>query len=216
MTSPTSVVRTSVALAATALLLVGCSANDEPAPDEAESTSATESENGAGASTEPGLATCEFNNELDDHQGDGSGVSPYGQLESAELREEADAYVVTLTGDFFDPGVLLADGGNGSLQVMLHGEDYTAPAPTLMTEFRAGEMEFSGTFLEQEQQSQQTGAVLEDGTFTATYPKDSPHLEGFEPTMWTASVYFDDGDESVNPVSFRCGDGRSLDWEPLA
>lgn len=209
-------VRTSLALAATALLVAGCAGGDEDSvPTATETSTASTAEIEGGVEVEPGLASCQFNNELSDDEGDGSGVSPFGDLDRAELREEADAYVVTFTGDFFDPDVLLADDAYGNLQITLTGEDFDLPSPALYTDFRNGAIEGTGTVLKGELHEQDTGAVIEDGVYTATFPKDSPHLEGFEPTMWVAGAYLDDG-ETERPVSFRCGDGRSWDWEPLA
>src|SRR5690625_1649633 len=169
-----------------------------------------------GEKIDAGIASCELNNELEDHHADGSGVSPYPALDRAELREEEDAYVVTFTGDFFDPGVLLVPDSKVSLQLILSGENFTDISPTLMTEFRDGELDWTGTFMDQDLHEQDTAFTLADGKFTATYYKDSPHFEDFELTMWTPNVYFDEGDHTTNPVSFRCGDGRSWNWEPLA
>ena len=213
--------KTAAVLAASTLMLAACSSSDgaslqEGAGQDQESSPQQKLEEEAGVSIEPGVASCEFNNELEDHQGDGSGVSPYPDLDRAELREEEEAYVVTFTGEFFDPEVLLIDDSLVSLQVALSGEDFTAISPTLMTEFRNGELDGTGTFMDQEFHDQDTDFTLEDGKFTATYAKDSPHFEDFEVDMWTPDVYFDDGDETTNPVSYRCGDGRSWDWEPLS
>lgn len=210
-------IRTSLALAATALLVAGCAgSNEESTPTASETSTASTAEIEGGVSIEPGLASCQFNNELRDDQGDGTGVSPFGELDRAELREEADAYVVTFTGDFFSTDVLLADDASGNLQITLIGEDLDRPNPGLYTDFWKGEIGITGTVLEGEPHEQDTGAAIEDGVYTATFPKDSPHLEGFEPTMWVASAYLDDGDETTYPVSFRCGDGRNWNWEPLA
>src|SRR5690625_4358587 len=219
MTSPRSArmspVRTSLALAASAALLAACAGGDEQAAPE-ETSTASQAEIEGGVTYEPGLASCQFNNELEDFEGDGTGVSPYGELDRAELREEDDAYVVTLTGDFFDPEVLLDEDANGDVQVMLHGEDFMEAAPNLVTAFGYGNFGFSGTTLEGERYEQDTGAVIEDGVFTATHPKDSPHFKGFEPVQWTVAVGFNDGNDATNPVSFRCGDGRAWTWEPAA
>ena len=212
--------KTAAVLAASTLMLAACSSSNsaslqEGAGQDQDSSPQQNVEDETGASIEPGVASCEFNNELEDHHGDGSGVSPYPALDRAELREEEDVYVVTFTGDFFDPEVLLVPDSNVSLHVILSGEDFTAVSPTLMTEFRNGELDVTGTFMDQDLHEQDTAFTLEDGEFTATYAKDSPHFEDFELSMWTPSVYFDEGDETTAPVSFRCGDGRSWDWEPL-
>lgn len=213
--------KTAVVLAASTLMLGACASSNSDSPQEGagqeEQLSPQQKlENEAGVSIEPGVASCAFNNELEDHHGDGSGVSPYPALDRAELREEEDAYVVTFTGDFFDPEVLLVPDSKVTLQVILSGEDFADVSPTLMTEFRNGELDGTGTFMDQEFHEQDTAFTLEDGKFTATYAKDSPHFEDFELAMWAPNVYFDEGDETTNPVSFRCGDGRSWNWEPLA
>ncbi|HLS03751.1 MAG TPA: hypothetical protein VK030_03225 [Actinomycetales bacterium] len=220
--------KTAAIFAAGALALAGCSSVDNDLPESKKATGQEASSQDeemspqerlhteSGVVIEPGIASCEFNNELEDHMGDGGGVSAFPELDRAELREEEDAYVVTFTGDFFDPEVLLVPGSNVSLQVILSGEDFTAVSPTLMTEFRNGELDVTGTFMDQDFHEQDTAFTLEDGEFTATYAKDSPHFEDFEVDMWTPDVYFDDGDETTNPVSYRCGDGRSWDWEPLS
>lgn len=219
--------KTAAIFAVGALALAGCSSADNDLPENKKVTGQEASSQDeemspqerlhaeAGVVIEPGVASCEFNNELEDHMGDGSGVSSFPELDRAELSEEDDAYVVTFTGDFFDPEVLLTPDSFVSLTVMLSAEDFMEISPTLMTEYRKGELEFTGTFEDQDMHDQDTGVTLEDGVFTARYPKDSPHLEEFELSMWAASVYFDNGDEATDPVSFRCGDGRSWDWEPL-
>lgn len=212
---------TAAVFAASTLLLSACSSSPSESPQagstqDQELTPQERIEKEAGVSIEPGVASCDFNNELDEFQGDGSGVSEYPALDSAEIREEEDAYVVTFTGDFFSPDVLLVPDSKVSLQVLLSAEDFSAVSPTLMTDYRNGELELTGTFMDQEWHEQDTGATFEDGKFTATYSKDSPHFEDFELSMWAVSVYFDEGDGTKNPVSFRCGDGRSWDWEPLA
>lgn len=213
--------KTAAVFVASTLMLGACSSSSgeslqEGAAQDEELSPQQKLENEAGVKIDPGIASCEFNNELEDHHADGSGVSPYPALDRAELREEEDAYVVTFTGDFFDPEVLLVPDSKVSLQLILSGENFTDISPTLMTEFRDGELDWTGTFMDQDLHEQDTAFTLADGKFTATYYKDSPHFEDFELTMWTPNVYFDEGDHTTNPVSFRCGDGRSWNWEPLA
>ena len=175
---------------------------------------------------EPGSASCDFNNELDDHEGDGSGVSPFGDLESATVEETADAYTVTFTGDFFDTPESFDDFSKVSLQLIFSAAgidnpnpDTQDPSPTLLTEYVSGGLDLSGTFeaISGDLVEQDTAAEISEGVFSATYPKTSPHFDGFTPGSWVAVVSILPEEEAgVSGASIRCGDGRNWRWEPLA
>lgn len=216
MTATPRSARPSLALTAALLAVAGCAggSSDEAAPAETSTASTAEVE--GGVSYEPGLASCEFNNEMREDQGDGSGVSPFGEMDRVELREEPDAYVVTMTGDLLTTEVFETEGAYANLQIILSPQDSEDLSRYLVTEYWETDMTFSGTKHDGDAYEQDTGATLEGGTFTATFPKDSPHLEDFEVRMWAANVSFSLDDEDLRPVSFRCGNGNSWTWEPLA
>ena len=198
---------------AAAVALTGCGAvGSEPETEVPELSPQEQLEQDAGVTIEPGFATCAFNNEADDPNYDG--------LETVEIQETSDAYVVTYTGDFFDPDQLVTEQSSLNLQLIFSGQEVDEPSPTLMTTYYRGELDFTGTFegLSQDAIEQETGAVVEDGIFTATYAKSSPHFEGFTPDSWVASVNFTPNvdDESIRSESVRCGDGRNWPWEPAA
>lgn len=196
---------------ASGLALTACSSGAEPAEPAEELSPQERIEQEAGVTIEAGAASCSFNNEIDEYQWDGSGEHPLGQLDTAEIRETADAYEVTFTGDFFDPS-LVAEDTYVTTQLTLTGADDNV---ALYTSFRKGELDSTGTMVDGEVHELETGAALEPGMLSASFPKNSPDFAGFTPEMWFASIYYDGGDESLNPVSFRCGDGRNWNWEPL-
>ena len=199
-----------LALAA-GLTLAACSTGSAPTEPTEELTPQERIEQEAGVTIEPGAASCSFNNELEEFHWDGSGEHPLGTLDTAEIRETADAYEMTFTGDFFDPS-LLDEDAYSNMQLGLVGAESNV---TLYTSFRRGEVELTGTMAETEINHLETGAALEPGVFSASFPKDSPDLAGFTPEMWFAAVFYSSGDESLDPLSFRCGDGRNWNWEPL-
>src|SRR5690625_6790596 len=146
--------KTAAVFVASTLMLGACSSNsskslqDGAAQDE-ELSPQQKLENEGGVKIDPGIASCEFNNELEDHHADGSGVSPYPALDRAELREEEDAYVVTFTGDFFDPEVLLVPDSKVSLQLILSVENLTDISPSLMKVFRIVDVDWTGNLFDQ-------------------------------------------------------------------
>lgn len=209
------------------LTLAGCS---EPAEDSVDTGDETEQDtmapsdeidSDAGLTVEPGLASCEFNQEASDQQTAGPADYSGETLDTAELRETEDAYEVTMTGDFFNPETLLTDQGQVSFIVELQGEAVDDLAE-LDTSYEAGEVTFSGVRTNEDETAQDTSPVLEDGTFSATYPKEADVLVEMDPATWVVRVEYDEGipdesnpDESTRPVTFNCGDGSPLAWEPL-
>ena len=206
-------------LATSMIGLTGCVGGAADSPETSPELSPQERfEQENDVSVTPGLATCKFNNELEDYEADGSGVSPYPELATAEIRETPEAYEVTFTGDFFDPDELIGDRSTLNLHLMLIGEDPGADSPTLLTEYSFGELDLTGTYMGQSAEAVEleTSPKLEEGKFHATYPKDSPHLENFTPAEWVASVSYSENidNEEMRPAGFRCADGRNLRWEP--
>lgn len=224
----TRLVKATVTTSVLALLtLAGCTAPAEDSVDTGDDAEqetmapSDEIDSDTGATVEPGLASCEFNPEPSDQQTDGPADYSGDTLESAELRETADAYEVTMTGDFFNPDVLLTDQGQISFTIELQGEAVDDLAE-LDTTYEAGEMTFSGVRTNEDEVEQDTSPELQDGTFSATYPKDADALAEADPATWVVRVEYDEGipdeanpDESTRPVTFNCGDGSPLAWEPL-
>lgn len=206
------------------LSLTACAGQSDQTAAEAPETTEQQSQPDDGVTVEPGLASCTFNNELGAEDEDGDESHSLGSLEIAELRETDEAYEVTMTGDFFDPEAPFLDEGVLTLNLQLHSSE-PGDDVVLLTDYQDGELDFSGAMTSdttQETYDQDTGATLEPGTFTATYPKGIPALDDIDPSLWVASVYFDvrekaEGSlsESVANGSFRCGDGRSWEWQPL-
>src|SRR5699024_12453193 len=79
---------------------------------------------------------------------------------------------------------------------------FTAVSPTLMTEFRNGELDVTGTFMDQDLHEQDTAFTLEDGEFTATYAKDSPHFEDFELSIDRKSTRLNSSHVSISYAVF--------------
>lgn len=209
------------------LVLAGCSSPSEDADgtvEDAEQSTADPSEgldSEAALSTEPGLASCEFDSTGDGHNDDGPADYSGATLQTAELRETEDAYEVTMTGDFFDPDELATDQTAVAFTVELLADEVDDGAE-LETSYESGDVAFSGVQTTSGGIEQETNPELDNGTFSATYPKDISELAEFDPTQWLVRVEFDEGiqdeanpDESVRPVTFRCGDGSPLDWEPI-
>jgi len=126
-----------------------------------------------------------------------------------------------MTGEFFDPEGLLTDQGQVSFTVELQSEAVDEIVE-LETSYDAGQVAFSGIRTDETEVEQDASPELQDGTFQAAYPKDIDQLEQFEPVMWVARVEYDEGlsdeanpDEERRPVTFRCGDGSPMTWEPL-
>ena len=213
--------------ATTAIALIGltaCSGSSEDAAAEAPQAS-EQTQPDEGVTVEPGFASCTFNNELDDHEWDGSGSYSDGTLETAEVRETDEAYEVTMTGDFFDPAAPFLEEGVLTLNLQFDSADFE-DGFALQTSYNDGEIDFSGVVTSDEQSQealdQDTNASLEEGAFTATYPKGVPAIDEVDPELWMANVYFDVRESTANGISessgngsFRCNDGRSWDWQPL-
>lgn len=201
----------------TGLTLTSCGLGAKPEQEQPELTPQQKLEQEAGVVIEPGYASCEFNNELKDHDWDGSGEHPFGQLDTVEVQETETTYDVTFTGEFFDPS-LLTDDSNMNMQVQLIA-DNNENSISLYTGYWKGEVELTGVVVTedgaQEEQELETSPKLESGKFTASYPKEAVEEIVSEPAMWVASMYFASGDEDEQPISFRCGDGRNWNWEPL-
>ena len=221
----TRTTRRTIATASLGLLvLAGCSApagDSNGAVEEAEQSTADPSEgldSEAGLTVEPGFASCEFDSEVTSEAGpaDYSGAT----LQTAELRETEDAYEVAMTGEFFDPEQLMSDQTNVSFTVELLTEEVDEVAE-LETAYEAGEVTFSGVRTTSADVEQETNVEITDGAFNATYPQDVAELTELQPTQWLVRVEFDEGitdeanpDDSDRPVTFRCGDGSPLTWEP--
>lgn len=201
-----------VALAVvTMFTLTACGGPGDDSEQEPELSPQERIEQEAGVSIEPGVASCSFNNELDDYHWDGSGSHPLGELDTAELRETADAYEMTFTGDFFDPSNLTEESVLKPQIGLTNGDQLVG----LSTEYYRGELDRSGTVVDAQIDEFDTHTQLEPGKLTATFPKSATDLQDFTPTMWFADVYYSSGDDSLNPINFRCGDGRNWDWKPL-
>ena len=209
------------------LALAGCTAPAEDSVDTGEDAEqdtmapSDDIDSDAGGTVEPGLARCEFNPEPSAQQTDGPADYSGDTLDTAELRETEDAYEVTMTGDFFNPDTLLTERGQVSFIIELQGEAVDDLAE-LETTYEAGDMTFTGVRTNEDEIEQDTSPELEDGTFNATYPKDDAALAEVNPATWVVRVEYDEGitdeanpDESTRPVTFNCGDGSPLTWEPL-
>lgn len=223
----TRLVKTAITTSILALVLVGCAENTEVSEDSTDDVDQStlapsdELDSDDALTVEPGLASCEFNNSVDEQEADGPEDYSGETLDTAELRETEDAYEVTMTGDFFNSDQLLTDQGQVSFVVELQDEGVD-DLVELETLYEAGDMRFSGIRTTGDDIEQDTTPELQDGTFSATYPKDVDELTGLEPGTWVARVEYDEGisdeqnpDEDTRPVSFRCGDGSTLTWEPL-
>lgn len=181
------------ATAALALGLTGCS-GDAPAEKAATKADTAQTE----APSTPGSASCDF-----------TGGGP----EKATIAETADAYEVTITGDFIDPAKLQPKSGRTTFSVSLWDPEKGDPT-SLVSQYDRGELAQSGTQEEAELTPLKTEVKLEQGKFTAKYPKPIPALEKTPPTTWTPSLYVDAG-TGEQPTTYRCGDGRALPFVPL-
>ena len=211
-------------------LLAACRVHRAPAEDSVDTGNDAEQDttapsdeidSDAGLTVEPGLASCEFNQEASDQQTDGPADYSGDTLDTAELRETEDAYEVTMTGDFFNPDTLLTDQGQVSFIIELQGEGVDELAE-LETSYESGEVIFSGIRTNEDEIEQDTSPEIAEGTFSATYPKEADALAEVDPATWVVRVEYDEGipdeanpDESTRPVTFNCGDGSPLTWEPL-
>src|SRR5699024_6045074 len=100
--------KTAAVLAATTLMLAACSSSNSASLRDASVQDMHSSRQQyvaeeCGAWIERSVASCQFTNELEHHQRDGSGVSPCPALDRGQLGEDEDAYVVTFTADFIAP-----------------------------------------------------------------------------------------------------------------
>ncbi|MDR6868794.1 hypothetical protein J2Y69_003418 [Microbacterium resistens] len=173
----------------------------------------------AGLIVQPGSATCTFNN-VPEGATDGA-VTTLGHLDTAQVQETADAYVVTFTGDFFDRSTRLTSDSILTLSVAFDGPE-GAGTRTLTTLYYEGDLSFTGAHGDagSKEEPLRTDASLRNGKFTATYPKSSANLAGFTPTTWEPSVSVmgaPSSDGAGHPLQFfRCGDGQSWEWLPAA
>ncbi|MBK0422285.1 hypothetical protein JD292_09390 [Leucobacter sp. CSA2] len=175
------------------LALVGCSGAGTGAEPE-QKADGTKTE----AAATPGTATCDF-----------SGDGP----KTATITETADAYEVTFTGDFITPETMQPKEGRTTFGVSLWDPE-NGDSTALIFQYERGTLAQSGFQEEAEITPLKTEVKLEDGAFTAKYPKPIPSLEQTPPTTWTPSLYVDDG-TGGQPETYRCGDGRTQPFTPL-
>ena len=213
----------SCAAVALGLSLTGCGSSGsteiaEPA-EPAASTPAPQQqvEQTTGVTISAGEASCEFNNKIDKQVSTLDPKSLPGTLDTATVSETADAYKVTFDGDFFSPDKLLTDTSDLNFQINFADADGKAIA-NLYTGYRSGELVGSGTVDDNaELQDFDTNPKLEDGSYTASFPKKI--LDGETPALWAPSVYYNPGaeDETAEQpgtAMWSCGDGRMWEWQP--
>lgn len=202
-----------LSLLAALLPLAACSPLSLPAPQSDGPSPEARIAQEAGVIVEPGHARCDFTNVPSGEAGQGTSSGEFGTLDSAEVRETADAYEVTFTGEFFDPA-LVTPTARVSFRLVLTEPD-TAPV-MLFTEYAQGALTTTGTVAVGMAFAQETAAELTPGAFTASYAKSSPDLAGFAPETWRAGVEYTSGEPGVDPEIRSCGDGQDWEWQPLA
>lgn len=207
--------------------LVGCSGPALSVPETTEPSAVEpveEDELAEGVIVEPGFASCEFNNDLDDSAWDGSGSYSGGKLDTVEVQETPESYDVTFTGDFIDPDTLLSETASFTPMVFLHSED-PSESIELIADYYGGELVRASAFLSQSQETQtQATATMEPGVFTVSFPKLAPESIGFEPTRWSTRVWLSDAVDSHDTAAeagrtqslfLYCGDNSVMPWQPL-
>lgn len=204
---------TALVLTFALLPLAACSPLSLPAPQSDGPSPEERIAQEAGVEVEPGLARCDFSNDDAGVPGNGTSTGAFGTLDTAEVRETAEAYEVTFTGDLLDPALLTP---TSDLNFRLDLGETNPNQVMLYTEYVDGALGITGTVAAGIAFSQDTAAELTPGAFTARYPKSSPDLADFEPVTWRAGVEYSSGEAGVEPVILSCGDGREWNWLPLA
>lgn len=154
----------------------------------------------AGVTIEPGTASCAFED------------SAWG---TATVTETDSTYDVEFSGDEMS---IPADSGSMLVNTVILGTDEPGESVNLVSEWRDGELSFTGVVTTPEgemvQDALSTDADVADGTYSASFPKSSGALTDLQPTTWVADVLITPA-AGGSTETVRCGDGRSWDWEPL-